>query len=241
MLNMTDLQRIKAVSRTLLMLDIKETKFSPIIVKHPFTDSGITGVRGEDGNVQLLRITEDANDLFHWQAHVRQKIDEAQNVFEIYNMISMPYRLTFLKFIYTHLSKTDMSQLLARAWIESETPNQDANVSKAKLISMFKAADRSSLMDEDDLAQLERMSEVVTVYRGVTAHNAKNVFALSWTTKREVAEWFAHRFGESGTVYTAKIEKAHVYAFFSGRGEEELIVNPAHLMNVHKVEHTINI
>lgn len=238
---MTNLQRVKSVARTLLMLDIKGTKFSPAIVKHPFTDSGITGVRGEDGNVQLLRIAEDANDRFQWQTHIRKKLDDAQNVFEIYNMITKPYKLTFLKFIYPHLSKTDMSQLLARAWIESEAPNQDVNVSKAKLVSMFKAADRSSLMDEDDCAKFEGMDEVVTVYRGVTAYNAKNILALSWTTKREVAEWFAHRFGESGTVYAAKIDKAHVYAFFGGRGEEELIVNPAYLMNVHEAEKTIDI
>ena len=91
-------------------------------------------------------------------------------------------------------------------------------------------------MDEEDYQQFQDLDDVVTVYRGVTSMNEKNVKALSWTLDRDTAEWFAHRFGENGTVYEAQIQKQHIYAYFSGRNESEVIVDPKHLMEITQVQ-----
>ena len=40
----TDLTGLKRFAKTLLQLDIQKTPMSPLVVKHPFTDSGIVGV-----------------------------------------------------------------------------------------------------------------------------------------------------------------------------------------------------
>lgn len=45
----TDLKSLKALSHALLERDIQPTKMSPLVVKHPFTDSGIVGLRKKDG------------------------------------------------------------------------------------------------------------------------------------------------------------------------------------------------
>ena len=97
---------------------------------------------------------------------------------------------------------------------------------------MFKSTDPRLLMDEDDYQRFVGLDEVVTVYRGVTSMNAKNIKALSWTLDRDTAEWFAHRFGENGTVYEAQIQKKYIYALFTGRNESEVIVDPKHLMKI---------
>lgn len=83
-----------------------------------------------------------------------------------------------------------------------------------KLI-MFKDADPQVLMDGEEQKQLTELDDIVTVYRGVTSYNAKNIKALSWTLEQKTAEWFAHRFGEDGTVYEAQIPKQHIYALFN--------------------------
>ena len=70
----------------------------------------------------------------------------------------------------------------------------------------------------------------------MTAYNADCVRALSWTLDRQTAEWFAHRFGENGTVYEAQIDKKHIYAYFSGRNESEVIVDPSYLTNITEVQ-----
>ena len=68
--------------------------------------------------------------------------------------------------------------------------------------------------------------------------NAKNIKALSWTLDKDTAEWFAHRFGENGTVYEAQIQKKYIYAFFNSRNESEVIVDPKHLIAIAQVQIT---
>ena len=80
------------------------------------------------------------------------------------------------------------------------------------------------------------LDDVVTVYRGVTSYNAKNVKALSWTLNRDTAEWFAHRFDEHGTVYEAQILKEHICAVFLGRNEAEVIVDPKYLQGITPIQ-----
>ena len=97
---------------------------------------------------------------------------------------------------------------------------------------MFKATSPEYLMDAEELMQLQEMDDTVTIYRGVTSHNQKNIKALSWTLDRDKAEWFAHRFDEEGTVYEAQIDKENILALFNGRNEAEVIVDPRYLKNI---------
>ena len=47
-LEKTNLEKVKMIARALLMTEIHETEFSPAVVQHPFTSSGIT-IPGDDG------------------------------------------------------------------------------------------------------------------------------------------------------------------------------------------------
>lgn len=232
----TDLPKVKATARSLLLTDIHETEFSPVIVSHPFTDSGFVAAPSVDGEIGLLNITENDADQRWWREYMGKVIDKAKSAYEIYMMITKPYGLTFLKYTAQDLSQEDLSNILASTWTRAEAPNMDVNVSKAKLLSFFKQADPSVLMEQDEYIQFKMLDDPVTVYRGVTEHNAKNVKALSWTLNRETAEWFAHRFGENGTVYEAQIPKAHIYAFFNCRNESEVIVDPKYLTDISEVQ-----
>ena len=87
-------------------------------------------------------------------------------------------------------------------------------------------------MDEEERTAHQALEDTVTVYRGVTPYNAKNIRALSWTLDRKTADRFAHRFGEDGTVYEAQIRKEHILALFTGRNESEVIVDPRHLEQI---------
>ena len=40
----TNLAALKTLARTLLWFDIQPTRLSPLVVKHPFTDSGLVGI-----------------------------------------------------------------------------------------------------------------------------------------------------------------------------------------------------
>ncbi len=229
----TDLSQVKVVAHWLLKTEIRKTDYSPVIVQHPFTSTGFAMLPGERLPID---ITANAINLKRWQDFVGGQIDRAKNSYEIYIRLNKTYGLTFLKFAKEYLSTEDLSQILADAWMRSENPNMDANVSKRELVAMFNDADKAYLMTADECLRLEQLGDSVTVYRGVTQYNARNIKALSWTIDRKKAEWFATRFGEDGTVYKAQINKRNILAFFTGRNESEIVLNPNKLENIIAME-----
>jgi len=232
----TDLSEIKSLASTLLLFDIRSTEFSPLIVKHPFTDSGVVAYRTDEGGITQADITADPAALKLWQEEKLRQIKEARTPHEISFMITKSYSLAFLKYAAPHLSNQDLSEMLADVWVRTESPNNDPNMSKNRLLSLFKKAQPQFLMNEGEYDEFQALDNTVTVYRGVTSHNAKNVKALSWTLSYDTADWFAHRFGEDGTVYEAQIDREHIYAYFNRRNEHEVIVDPKYLMDITEAE-----
>lgn len=232
----TDMQALKQLAKTFLLFDPVDTDYAPIVIKHPFTDSGIVALPKTDGDPGIGNIIENPEDLKAWRKQQSKIIEQAETPFQIAFRITNSYAFGFLKYAEPLLSKEDLSQLLAYMWIHTEAPNSDPNLSKTKLVSMFKAADPTVMMDDEDYLQFKTLDENLTVYRGVTSFNADNIKALSWTLDPDKAFWFAHRFGEEGTVYEAQISKEHVYAFFGCRGESEVIVDPKYLTDITQVE-----
>ncbi|MDE6373687.1 MAG: hypothetical protein K2L72_04225, partial [Clostridia bacterium] len=218
----TSLERVKSVAEWLLRTRVNKTPYSPIIVQHPFTSSGLVYVSDID---QLIDITNSGENLKAWHGFISKKIERAKSAYEIFMLLNKPYVLTFLKYARQYLSVKDFSEILSEAWIISEDPNMDSNVSKSELTEMFENADREVLMTEMERKLLSGFEETVTVYRGVTNYNAKNIKALSWTTDKAKAEWFAMRFGNSGTVYMAQIERENILAYFIRRNESEVVLN----------------
>ncbi len=237
----SNLAGVKSVAKMLLMTEVTKTDFSPMVVQHPFTNTGIIGIPSESGEpLEIIDITAGQKDLSRWRGILEKQIDNASDPFQIYMMVNNPYGLTFLKYAEPYLSQEDFSHILGSAWVMCEAPHNDPNLEVSKLITMFEKADPALLMDEDEYATYQAMDDTVTVYRGLTPHNAKNLRALSWTTSRETAKWFAHRFGEEGTVYEAQIDKAHIFAYLSDRSEAEVILNPRYLTDITEAQDMVS-
>lgn len=231
----TDLGFLKQLAKQFLLVEPVTTSFSPMVVKHPFTDSGIVMVR-IDGEYRMDDITADEAAKNQWREQMASLIENAKTPRHIYMMLTKSYRFAFLKHAMPYFSQKDFSEYLADAWVMCEGPNNDPNFTQKQMLGLFKKADPQALMYEEEYKQFQALEDPLVVYRGVTSYNANRVKALSWTLDREKAERFAHRFDEDGTVYEAKIDKAHVYAFFSNRNESEVIVDPAFLRELTEVQ-----
>lgn len=169
----TDLGGVKAIAKTLLMTAVNQTPYSPMLVQHPFTSSGLVALPTDrSDNFKPIDITLNEENLKRWQESVSQIIDETENPYHIYMLLNPPYALTFLKLASPYLSRKDFSKILASAWINCEAPHNDPDLSKADLLSMFKSADPKALMDDDEYEQLRELEDTLTVYRGVTSYNA---------------------------------------------------------------------
>lgn len=135
----TDMEKVRQVARTLLHLDIHPTSLSPMVVSHPFTNSGFVGLRDEDGNVSIGALLDDPEALSRWWQQVGRSIDRAESPWEIAMQINTPYLLTFIKYTRPYLSEPDLGHLLAAAWTIDETSNQDPNLNRRSLAGLFRS------------------------------------------------------------------------------------------------------
>lgn len=74
----TNLLRVKLVAHTLLDVQIQKTALSPVIVTHPFTNSGISALRNEDGSLAMVDLVNNTDDCARWRKMVGDQIDSAK-------------------------------------------------------------------------------------------------------------------------------------------------------------------
>ena len=110
----TDLSKVKDVAEMLLMTDVCETSYSPMVVQHPFTSSGMVGVR-TGGELEILDITENPDNLRLWREQMRRIIEKADSAYLLYLLVNKPYGLMFLKLAEPYLSRNDLSKILSSA------------------------------------------------------------------------------------------------------------------------------
>lgn len=73
--NKTNLQELKLLAKSLLHLEPELTEFSPMIVHHPFTTSGIVGLKDPEVGLRIGNIVESQEDRKQWQMQVEKIID----------------------------------------------------------------------------------------------------------------------------------------------------------------------
>ena len=167
---------------------------------------------------------------------MRERIDNVTSIVGVFLYVNKPYSMTFLKYVQHYLSPQDCAKTLAECWIREEQPNMNPSITKTELSDMFKRADKKFLMSEKEYKKWQDLPEKLTIYRGVTEYNGKNIRALSWMTNYDTAKWFAGRYGEKGKVYQAEINIKHILACIDQRGESEAIVEPKYLKDIEMVE-----
>ena len=69
---------------------------------------------------------------------------------------------------------------------------------------------------------LERtFNKPITAYRGEIDKSVH--FGLSWTTRLNVAQGFAERFGREGTVYSTVLQPEEILTAYADDGEQEVL------------------
>ena len=140
-----------------------------------------------------------------------------------------PYRLDAFMQIEDDLDDDDYWSILADIWLDSENIWQNLDQWR----QLFESTRSGSPMTDEEEAALAAMPDPIPVYRGGVED--ANEYGLSWTTDRERAEWFAVRMtadDEVGVVLDGLVAKKDVAAYFTGRGEDEIVVFDADLVDV---------
>lgn len=135
-----------------------------------------------------------------------------------------PYRLQAFLDVSDEMSNDDYWSILGDIWTDTE--NQWQNIDDWQMLLESDRPNRELIMTEDERSQLEKLPEVITIYRGY--QRGKNDNGLSWTTDRSKADWFARRLAredDDPAVAERQINKKDVVAFFSRRGENEIVLS----------------
>lgn len=223
----TDLTAIKNILKDFLHMPVEKTEYSPIVVQHPIFESGISYVNNKMTDIMT-------HEGFAAVAkRVEEDIDKIDDAFGCVNILRQSYYLTFLKFAKESLSLTDFSMLLGKFWTEEENPNGDVNVPVSLSARWFKSADKQALMYDDEYKTYKDLPETFTIYRGVTP--GRNPDGMSWTRDLSKADWFSRRFGD-GYVLEGIANKKDVLAFFSRRGEEEVVIEAKKVKNKKELQ-----
>jgi hypothetical protein len=146
-----------------------------------------------------------------------------------------PYRMSVFLRVRERMSDRDYWQTLASLWLETENLHEDQHEWVVALTA-DRACRSQSLMDETERAILAGLDEEVSVYRGFRLRGRH--LAPSWTLDAARAQWFAGRAidpGTDGYLATVTIPKAIVIAYFSGRNEQEIVLDPRQLPRITKV------
>ena len=145
---------------------------------------------------------------------------EEKNYNRVVYLHERPYRLQAFIQIAKYLSDEKYWSLLASIWTDTENAWQ--NLDEWRKLFNSSRPKRQRLMDRDEVLAYDSLPDTVKIYRG--CQKGINEDGISWTLKRDKAEWFATRFSKDGLVLEKEIQKKDIIAVFTNRNEFEVIV-----------------
>lgn len=88
------------------------------------------------------------------------------------------------------------------------------------------------MMTESEKSFLLNSQSKLTIYRGCSNNNKQG---WSWSLDKDMAIWFANRYNSRDRILiTGECDKSMVVAFFNGRNEHEILINPKNVNVINR-------
>ena len=172
----TDFEKVKMIAKVMVYLPIEETELSPAVVKHPYTDSGITMIETTGpGPSRIINLLEDQEGQERWMKALEAEIDSMTDPITILGRITKSYHGAFLETVREDLSVEDLSKALRMVWISVENPGRNPSFTKQSWVSTFRRCEPAFLMEPSELQTLSQLPDLIEVYRGIWWEGKGNV------------------------------------------------------------------
>ena len=137
-----------------------------------------------------------------------------------------PYRVHAFARIAAQLDDTTYWEQLGQLWTDSENIFEAEALWLRLLGEPSRIASRARMMTAEERQHLDRLPDRVIVYRGYSYAGRNS--GMSWSLSRDVARRFAFRLtvDTPGRIARREIAKDEVIAYFTGRGEQEIVLAP---------------
>lgn len=171
--------------------------------------------------------TKQVNAMYAYKSEAIAKAEREGDYPRMVAMYERPYRIEVIKHFGVMMEPAQYWETVRDVWTDSENIWQNADTWRDIL---------EPAVGDDPFNTLSELPDAITVYRGGSQDG------FSWTLKRHTAEWFARRFRNEGDhlpVWEIEIPKSRAIAYFTGRGEEEIVFIPSLKeqieMKVHRI------
>lgn len=150
-------------------------------------------------------------------AHYQQAVDRGDHGAAIMLFTARPYRSQELDLLAPRMTDPEYWGLIATVWVDQENPEDYPVEWLARFLA--NRGHREHLMKPAEHQALAALPEVVEIYRG-----GPDTTGFSWTTDPEVARFFARRWSASDPIWRSSVRREHIYAYWLGRSESEVLV-----------------
>jgi hypothetical protein len=179
-----------------------------------------------------------ANDQYRAKQEELRKALERRDFHTYIWLHERPYRQHAFSAIRPYLVRAPKTywKLLGEVWCDSENLWQWTDL--RRLWSERTHPGRSYVMTADERRALSLLPGPLTVYRGYRLPRGTRE-GWSWTTDQAKAEWFARRLlvqGDKPMLVSGTLPKVDVIAYFTRRGESEVVAAPRSVKDTHAQE-----
>jgi hypothetical protein len=148
-----------------------------------------------------------------------------------------PYRIDALVEVIEEIGIQKLWPLVGYVWTDSNSVTASADEWQWVWDHCYSRrgglSKRSRLvMSPEDRRACAALPDEFTIYRGCRFEDHAESF--SWSLDRKVAVWFAHRRDDGQPLLvTTQISRSQVLAYFSGRKEAEIVLDPNTFWDIH--------
>ena len=184
--------------------------------------------------VELIALPQMYSRINAYYAMTRHQIEKAlaeQKWSQAVFLHERPWRAEALEVLSERITDdTQWWELVSSVWSDTENVWQCTDLWD-RILDTSRPG-HEAMMDAEERTQFAALPETLRVYRGIDADQGTR-YGRSWTLDRDKAVWFATRFApECSLLLTATVERSDIIALLLGRGESEVLVNPADLTEV---------
>lgn len=168
-----------------------------------------------------------ANTSYRHKKKYIEGAEKDKNFSAVISMYERAYRWEAFGKYCEHFSDEEYWNLLGFVWIDSENIYQHFWEAH-KYMTSDRPGRWQHMMEESERESFEKLPQELTIYRGWCYEESAQ--GLSWTLDENTAHWFASRFAagfkQDPFVTKAIVDKNSVLAYFLGRNENEIVIDP---------------
>lgn len=216
------------VAETCKYLDIDPAKVfqdnSNVLDPYAYIDGPIYIPLTGFGNIEMMKVMRTQDRIKKMKQHFEELI-KSNDYTRVFMMMDKKLLIPMYIKLFDVIPENQRYNIFSDLYTRSEYGFEQFTPEFLKRVFQlrFESDEWKLRMKEFDADSKKDSKGLITVYHGNNPnHDPKD--EMSWTLKRDIAVFFANRFGAKGKIYHKKIKRDQVLDYFTNRNESEVLL-----------------